>query len=80
MSDDMLCYSCSRPKANLSVRKSSLLSGVNLLLCQSCIDAKFEPRWTIILSGRKYGPDHVRDFIVRHRYEGKEITATELIV
>jgi protein-arginine kinase activator protein McsA len=80
MSEDMLCYSCSKPKANLTLRKSSLLSGVNLLLCQTCIENKFEPRWTIILSARKNGPDYVRDFIVKRRYLGNEITATELIV
>lgn len=78
--DEMLCYSCSKPKANLALKKSFLLPGVNLLMCQSCIDSKFEPRWTIILSGRKNGPDHVREFIIRHRYVGREITATELIV
>jgi len=78
--NDMLCYSCSKPKANLSIKKSTLITGVNLLMCQSCIDSKFEPRWTIILSGRKNGPEHVRDFIIRHRYIGKEITANELIV
>lgn len=78
--NDMICYSCSKPKANLTLRKSSLLSGVNLLLCQSCVNDKLEPRWTIILSGRKYGPEHVREFIIRHRYIGREITATELIV
>ena len=80
MSEDMLCYSCSKPKANLSLRKSSLLPGINLLLCQSCIDSKYEPRWTVILSARKNGPGYVREFIVKRRYLGNEITATELIV
>lgn len=80
MSDDMLCYSCSKPKNNLNLRKSSLLPGVSLLLCQTCIDNKCEPRWTIILSARKNGADYVRDFIVKRRYVGNEILATELIV
>jgi protein-arginine kinase activator protein McsA len=80
MSEDMLCYSCSKPKANLTLKKSSLLPGVNLLLCQTCTEAKFEPRWTIILSARKNGPEYVRDFIIKHRYIGNEIIATELIV
>lgn len=76
---EMICYSCSKPKNQLSARKSSLLPGVNLLLCQSCIDNKLEPRWTIILSARRNGPDSVRDFIIKRRYIGNEIIATELI-
>lgn len=80
MNESMICYSCSKPKANLMLRKSSLLPGVNLLLCNSCIESRFEPRWTIILSARKNGPEHVREFIIKHRYIGNEITATELIV
>jgi len=80
MNNDVLCYSCSKPKANLFVKKSYLIFGVNLLMCQSCIDSKFEPRWTIILSARQNGPEHVRDFIIKRKYIGSEITATELIV
>jgi hypothetical protein len=49
-------------------------------MCQTCVDSKFEPRWTIILSARKNGPEFVRDFIVKRRYVGEEIKATELIV
>lgn len=75
----MLCYSCGKSKANLNAKKSSLLPGINLLMCQSCIDSKYEPRWIIILAGRQNDPTHVRDFILKRRYIGKEITANELI-
>ena len=77
---EMICYSCSKQRAELFARKSSLISGVTLLICQSCIDQKFEPRWTIILSARKNGADSVRDYIVKRKYIGQEILATELIV
>jgi len=77
---DMTCYSCSKQRAELFARKSSLILGVTLLMCQSCIDQKFEPRWTIILNARKNGADSVRDYIVKKKYVGKEIMATELIV
>lgn len=80
MSENMICYSCSKPKANLSLKRSTLLPGVNLLLCQTCTESKFEPRWTIILSARKNGPAYVREFIVKRLYVGNEISATELIV
>lgn len=75
----MVCYSCGQPKNELSPKKSSLLSGVNLLLCKKCIEFKYEPRWIIILAGRKFGPTSVRDYIVKHKYVGKEISASELI-
>lgn len=75
----MICYSCGQPKSELTPKKSQLLSGVNLLLCKKCIELKYEPRWIIILSGRKYGPDKVRDYILKTRYVGKEISASELI-
>jgi hypothetical protein len=48
-------------------------------MCDSCIEAKMEPRWTIILAGRQLGSDKVRDFIVKRRYHGKDITANEII-
>lgn len=75
----MLCYSCGKQKSELHPKRSSLISGVSLLMCQSCIDLKLEPRWVIILAGRQNDPSHVRDFIIKRRYLGKEITANELI-
>lgn len=50
-----------------------------LYMCQVCIDQKFEPRWVIILGGRQNGPESVRDYILKHRYVGKTISAEELI-
>jgi hypothetical protein len=74
----MRCYSCDQPKNELNPKKSSLL-GLNLLLCKKCIELKYEPRWIIILAGRKFGADSVREYIIKHRYVGKEISASELI-
>lgn len=78
--NEMICYSCSKQRAELFAKKSNLIAGVTLLICQSCIDQKFEPRWTIILYARKNGADSVRDYIVKRKYVGEEIKATELIV
>jgi hypothetical protein len=75
----MVCYSCGQPKSELSPKKSTLLSGMSLLLCKKCIESKYEPRWIVILAGRKNGPNSVRDYIVKQRYVGKEISASELI-
>jgi len=73
------CYSCGKQKNELHNKKSELLSGVNFLSCQMCIDSKFEPRWVIVLAARSKGADTVRDFIIKRRYIGNEILANELI-
>jgi hypothetical protein len=75
----MLCFSCSKPKQNLTPVKSSLISGIQLFLCQSCIYLKYEPRWVIILAGRQKGADYVRDHIVKNLYVGNKISAEEII-
>ena len=75
----MLCYSCNKPKNELSLRKSNLLSGINLMMCATCIESKFEPRWVVILAGRQRGTQAVREYIVKRRYIGKEILGSELI-
>ena len=75
----MLCYSCGKQKAELHPKKSSIMSGITLFMCQTCIDAKFEPRWVIVLSSRQNGPESVRDYIVKRRYVGNTIFAEELI-
>ena len=77
--DKVLCYSCNKTKNKLSVRKSVLFQ-INLLMCETCISSKFEPRWAVILAGRQFGSDAVRDFILKKRYVGDEISASELLV
>ena len=75
----MLCYSCGMQKNELQPKKSSIMDGIQLFMCQSCIDSKYEPRWVVILAGRQKGPDVVRDFIIKRRYVGRSISAEELI-
>lgn len=77
--EKILCYSCNKSKNKLNPKKSSLLA-INLLMCETCINSKFEPRWLIILAGRSSGPDHVREFVLKKRYVGEEISASELLV
>ena len=77
--DKILCYSCSKSKHKLNAKKSSLLP-INLLMCETCINSKFEPRWLIILAGRSNGADYVREFVLKKRYLGNEISASELLV
>ena len=75
----MKCYSCQKSKNELHPKKSEILDGVVALMCQTCIDAKYEPRWIIVLGGRQKGADSVRDYIIKRRYIGNEILANELI-
>ena len=75
----MNCYSCSKLKNDLYPINSRVLKGVTVLMCQSCIDQGFEPRWIVVLGGRTFGHDHVKDFIVKRKYVGKVIAAEELI-
>jgi len=75
----MLCYSCGKQKNHLEPKKSAIMDGVMLFMCETCIESKFEPRWVIILSGRQKGADSVRDYVVKRRYIGRTILAEELI-
>jgi len=77
--DKVLCYSCNKSKNELSAKKSMLMQ-INLLLCKSCTDNKIEPRWIIVLAGRQYGAEHVKEYIAKKRYIGTDITASELLI
>jgi hypothetical protein len=77
--EKILCYCCNKTKNKLNLKKSVLIP-INLFMCETCISSKFEPRWVIILAGRQLGSESVKDFIVKKRYIGSEITASELLV
>jgi hypothetical protein len=77
--EKILCYSCNKSKNQLNARKSTLLP-ITLLMCETCISSKFEPRWVIILSGRQNGSESVRDFVLKKRYVGLDISASELLL
>lgn len=77
--EKILCYCCNKTKNKLSAKRSSLLP-ISLLMCETCVNSKFEPRWVIILAGRQLGPETVREFVLKKRYCGNEISASELLV
>ena len=77
--EKILCYSCNKSKNKLNVKRSALLP-INLFMCESCINDKLEPRWVIIIAGRQTGSDHVKEFILRRKYLGTEISASELLI
>jgi hypothetical protein len=49
-------------------------------MCETCITSKFEPRWLVILAGRQNGAESVREFILKKKYIGNDISASELLV
>lgn len=75
----MKCTSCNKNKAELHPKKSDILKGVSLVMCQACIDAGFEPRWAVVLGARSNGPASVKNYITKRLYFGREITGQELI-
>jgi len=77
--EKILCYCCNKTKNKLNVKKSILMP-INLLMCETCIASKFEPRWVIILAGRQLGSEAVKEFIIKKRYAGNDIIASELLV
>jgi hypothetical protein len=73
------CQSCLKPKAEVLPHKSSL-TGQQLLMCKSCIQSKFEPRWIVILYGRQHGFGSVAHLLApKQRYVGDPIIAADLI-
>lgn len=76
---DLTCTVCRRHRATLRPRRSKLLPGITLFLCNECFEAKREPRFAIILVARKEGVSTVRDYIRNHRYYGDKIRAEELV-
>lgn len=77
--EKILCYSCNKNKNKLNVKRSNLLT-INLLMCETCIASKLEPRWVVILAGRSNGSESVREYVLKKRYIGNEISAFELLV
>jgi len=74
----MLCQSCNQPKNQLYSKKSNILKDINLMLCQTCIDKRFEPKWVIILAARS-GTEAAKDYIINHRYIGNDISGVEIV-
>jgi ArsR family metal-binding transcriptional regulator len=80
MTDRLMCQSCNKSKAQLQRVSSKLIPGMELNMCRSCITAKYEPRYIIILASNMGGVSAlVTEFINKKRYEGREILAIELL-
>lgn len=76
---DIPCSSCRKHRYQLRARKSKLIPNVTLYLCNDCVAKKFEPRWTVIMAGREFGIEVVKDYLKPQRYLGEEIKLSELL-
>ncbi len=80
MTNSFICDGCEKPKHNVMPRKSAILAGTQLLLCMSCINAKIEPKWCIVIAAQTNGlTPIILDYIRNHRYIGQDIKASEVI-
>ena len=74
------CTVCRKHKFSLRARKSQLNTGMPLYLCDDCFTKRYEPRWLVILVGQEEGGlEKIQDYLVNHKYVGKDISASELI-
>lgn len=73
------CTVCDKQKAELKPKKSKLVKGMQMFLCNDCLSNKREPRFAVIMAGRRDGLSAVDEYLRLHRYVGEEILASDLI-
>jgi hypothetical protein len=80
MPRELVCQSCGKQKMSLRKIKSSLIETMELIMCNSCIAYKYEPRFIVILAARTIGiGDSVRKVINDRRYIGESIPASDIL-
>jgi hypothetical protein len=80
MASELLCQSCREQKLTLRKVRSALIKSMDILMCMTCIDKKYEPRYLIILSIRSIGlSDSTKKIIHERRYLGEEISAADIL-
>jgi hypothetical protein len=80
MTRELLCQSCGEQKMTLQRAKSSLIKGMELTMCATCIENKYEPRFIVILATRSYGMnDTIKKVINDRKYLGDVIAASDIL-
>lgn len=79
MKSNIPCTVCRKIKNELKPRKSKLITGMQMFLCNDCFAAKREPRYAVVLVGRRDGPGAVEEYLRLKKYVGDEILASDLI-
>ena len=75
----MTCTVCQKHKAQLHRRKSALKPDLEMFVCGACMIGKKEPRWLVILVGRRDGIQAVDQYLLKHAYWGPDILAADLV-
>jgi hypothetical protein len=76
--NEMTCQSCDKPKQSLKRVASKLIPGLSVIMCKSCIDSSYEPRFIIILAYNQEN-NAVKRYITEHRYHGAEIELRDVV-
>lgn len=79
MSRELVCQSCNQQKMTLRKVRSSLINTMEIVMCNTCISNKFEPRYIVIIAARTSGIDSVRKVISERRYLGDLISASDIL-
>lgn len=76
---DLTCHSCGEPKHRLEPRKSQV-TGMEILQCQTCISAGYEPRHFLIigLQGPRDMAKRAVKLIEQKKYVGEVIPASDI--
>ena len=72
-----MCSCCYKQDSNLTMRRSSLVSGQRVALCRDCLG--HELRSVVILCGRTNGPGYIKKQLLDKLYCGSEILARDLV-
>lgn len=75
----MTCTCCGKERHEVHAGKSRLMPDVKVLRCNECQANKREPRYIIIIHGRRHGIESVIKVIKERRYCGNEIAVSELV-
>lgn len=80
MSRELVCQSCSQQKLTLRKVRSSLINTMEIVMCNTCISKRLEPRYIVIIAARTAGVDSgVRKVINERRYLGDLISASDIL-
>lgn len=75
-----ICNSCGKQKHSLEPRRSKV-TGMDIMICRTCIDAGFEPRQLLIIA--YHSGDQMRKkakrYIKERLYVGEIITLNEVL-
>lgn len=77
--DRFNCQCCDKQKDSLQRSVSSLIPGVTITMCKTCLSQKHEPKFYVILAFHAGNNEAAKQFVKNNRYCGNEITAKQIV-